>query len=334
MAHGRGGSIKAAMYLYPECRAGATGSVTSPSTIGRSAPLSEQLLGDALFDSASLHWTRQHRQQFEASAATWHATPIQTWQDALTRRNCALGRAKAPGSIATSFARILTNVFGAKVRLVTGYPRRQRDEPRPSSAARSTVAPAGRGTASRARGLTGWRDRPAQPSSRYSRPGRRRRCHSRSGVPLVVSDPRAAARRAAAITACAAGGQGWASRALTSPGVPGGSQGRLALATFDATMKDRDYSPKSPRPNSRSGPTQAVWKSTRLPARHLCHVARCKRRESEAGAAEPVSGDRTIRKSRPGTDRRWSKKLGPFAHLLHVEAGRRGDLSQSFTVFG
>src|SRR4029077_13004202 len=52
--------------------------------------------------------------------ATWHATAIQTWQDVLTKPFALAG--EGSGSDPGNFARILKNVFGAKVRLVTGYP--------------------------------------------------------------------------------------------------------------------------------------------------------------------------------------------------------------------
>ena len=108
------GSIKAAMYLHGV--APKDGSVIA--TIGRSAPL-EPLLGDAQFDGRSFTWLGSIASN-SSLCATWHATPIQTWQDALTKPFALAG--EGSGSDPDNFARILKNVFGAKVRLVTGYP--------------------------------------------------------------------------------------------------------------------------------------------------------------------------------------------------------------------
>src|SRR5205807_3939458 len=52
--------------------------------------------------------------------ATWHTTAVKTWQDALTKPFALAG--EGSGSDPDNFARILKNLFGAKVKLVTGYP--------------------------------------------------------------------------------------------------------------------------------------------------------------------------------------------------------------------
>jgi tripartite-type tricarboxylate transporter receptor subunit TctC len=108
------GSIKAAMYVHGV--APRDGSVIA--TIGRSAPL-EPLLGDAQFDGRSFTWLGSIASN-SSLCASWHATPIRTWQDALTKPFALAG--EGSGSDPDNFARILKNVFGAKVRLVTGYP--------------------------------------------------------------------------------------------------------------------------------------------------------------------------------------------------------------------
>ena len=73
------GSIKAAMYVHGV--APRDGSVIA--TIGRSAPL-EPLLGDAQFDGRSFTWLGSIASN-SSLCASWHATPIRTWQDALTK---------------------------------------------------------------------------------------------------------------------------------------------------------------------------------------------------------------------------------------------------------
>jgi tripartite-type tricarboxylate transporter receptor subunit TctC len=108
------GSLKAAMYVYAV--APKDGSVIA--TIGRSAPL-EPLLGEAQFDGRGFTWLGSIASS-SSLCATWHATAIKTWQDVLTKPFALAG--EGSGSEPDSFARILRNIFGAKVKLVTGYP--------------------------------------------------------------------------------------------------------------------------------------------------------------------------------------------------------------------
>jgi tripartite-type tricarboxylate transporter receptor subunit TctC len=108
------GSLKAAMYLYNV--APKDGSVIA--TIGRSAPI-EPLLGDAQFDGRNFTWLGSIASN-SSLCATWHATAIKTWQDVLTKPFTLAG--EGAGSDPDNFARILKSLFGAKVRLVTGYP--------------------------------------------------------------------------------------------------------------------------------------------------------------------------------------------------------------------
>ena len=108
------GSLKAAMYVYAV--APKDGAVIA--TIGRSAPL-EPLLGEAQFDGRGFTWLGSIASS-SSLCATWHATAIKTWQDVLTKPFALAG--EGSGSEPDSFARILRNIFGAKVKLVTGYP--------------------------------------------------------------------------------------------------------------------------------------------------------------------------------------------------------------------
>src|SRR5207247_96144 len=52
--------------------------------------------------------------------ATWYTSPVKTWADMFTKDFTMGG--SATGSETDSFALLLRNVFGAKVKLVTGYP--------------------------------------------------------------------------------------------------------------------------------------------------------------------------------------------------------------------
>src|SRR5205823_11696332 len=52
--------------------------------------------------------------------ATWHTSPIKSWADMFTKDFTMGG--SATGSETDSFALLLRNVFGAKMKLITGYP--------------------------------------------------------------------------------------------------------------------------------------------------------------------------------------------------------------------
>ena len=108
------GSLKAANYIYGV--APKDGSVLG--MVGRSAPL-EPLLGDAQFDGRNFTWLGSIASSSSLCTA-WHTTGIKTWQDALTKPFALAG--EGSGSDPDNFARIMKNLFGAKVRLVSGYP--------------------------------------------------------------------------------------------------------------------------------------------------------------------------------------------------------------------
>jgi tripartite-type tricarboxylate transporter receptor subunit TctC len=108
------GSLKAAMYMHNV--ATKDGSVIA--TIGRSAPL-EPLLGEAQFDGRNFTWLGSIASN-SSLCVSWHSSAIKTWPDALTKPFALAG--EGSGSDPDNFARILKNLFGAKVKLVTGYP--------------------------------------------------------------------------------------------------------------------------------------------------------------------------------------------------------------------
>ena len=108
------GSLKAALYMHNV--AVKDGSVIA--TVGRSVPL-EPLLGEAQFDARSFTWLGSIASN-SSLCVTWHSSAIKTWQDALTKPFALAG--EGSGSDPDNFARILKNLFGAKVNLVTGYP--------------------------------------------------------------------------------------------------------------------------------------------------------------------------------------------------------------------
>ena len=107
------GSQRAAQYLYSV--APKDGSVFG--TMSRSMPV-EPLLGDAKFDGRQFTWIGNIANN-NSLCAMWHTVGIKTWQDVITKPY-VLG-AQGPGSDLDLFATLLKNVFGAKVKMVTGY---------------------------------------------------------------------------------------------------------------------------------------------------------------------------------------------------------------------
>jgi len=108
------GSLRAAQYLYSV--APKDGSVIG--TMSRSMPI-EPLLGDAKFDGRQFTWIGNVADT-NSLCATWHMSGISTWQDVLTKPFVLGGQ--GPGSDLDNFATLVKNVFGAKVKLVSGYP--------------------------------------------------------------------------------------------------------------------------------------------------------------------------------------------------------------------
>jgi tripartite-type tricarboxylate transporter receptor subunit TctC len=108
------GSLKATQYIYSV--APKDGSVLA--TVSRGM-LTEPLLNDAKFDAIRLSWIGSITSETSV-CATWHTSPVKAWSD-MFARDFTLG-GSGTGADPDSFALILRNVFGAKVKLVTGYP--------------------------------------------------------------------------------------------------------------------------------------------------------------------------------------------------------------------
>lgn len=108
------GSQRSAQYLYSV--APKDGSVIG--TMSRSMPI-EPLLGDAKFDGRQFTWLGNVADT-NSLCATWHESGIRTWQDVLEKPFVLGGQ--GPGSDLDNFAALVKNVFGAKVKLVSGYP--------------------------------------------------------------------------------------------------------------------------------------------------------------------------------------------------------------------
>jgi tripartite-type tricarboxylate transporter receptor subunit TctC len=108
------GSLKAANYVFSV--APKDGSVIG--TMSRSLPI-EPLLGDLQLDARRFTWIGNIANN-ASLCATWHTTPVKTWADVLGK-SLTLG-GEGPGSDLDNFAVLLRSMFGAKVKLVTGYP--------------------------------------------------------------------------------------------------------------------------------------------------------------------------------------------------------------------
>jgi tripartite-type tricarboxylate transporter receptor subunit TctC len=112
------GSLKATQYVYGV----APKDGTVLGTVSRGM-VTEPLLNDAKpdnkFDATKLTWVGSITSETSV-CATWKTSPVKTWPD-MFAREFSLG-GSAVGADPDTFALILRNVFGAKVKLVTGYP--------------------------------------------------------------------------------------------------------------------------------------------------------------------------------------------------------------------
>ena len=110
------GSLNAANHLYNV--AAKDGTVFG--TFGRGIPM-EPLIGTATkaqFDATKFTWIGSGANEVSV-CSTWHTSPVKTWQDALKTEFTAAG--EGPGSDPDSFSAMVKNLFGIKLRLVTGY---------------------------------------------------------------------------------------------------------------------------------------------------------------------------------------------------------------------
>ena len=108
------GSLRAAQYVAQV--APKDGSVIG--TMSRSLPV-EPLIGDGKFDGRAFSWIGNIANN-NSLCATWHTAEVKTWND-ITSKPFVLG-GEGPGSDLDNFALVLKNMFGAKLKLVSGYP--------------------------------------------------------------------------------------------------------------------------------------------------------------------------------------------------------------------
>jgi tripartite-type tricarboxylate transporter receptor subunit TctC len=108
------GSLKATQYVYGV--APKDGTVLAAVSRGMAT---DPLLNSAKFDATRFTWIGSVTSETSV-CATWNASPVKTWDD-MFKREFTLG-GSATGADPDTFALILRNLFGAKVKLVTGYP--------------------------------------------------------------------------------------------------------------------------------------------------------------------------------------------------------------------
>ena len=108
------GSLRAAIYLYNA----APKDGTVIGTFSRSMSVAP-LLNEAPFDASKFTWLGSVSTDVNV-CTTWNTSPVKTWKDMLTTP-FKLGGLGA-GADPDIFALMFKNVFGAKIKLVTGYP--------------------------------------------------------------------------------------------------------------------------------------------------------------------------------------------------------------------
>jgi tripartite-type tricarboxylate transporter receptor subunit TctC len=110
------GSLKLANYLYSV----APKDGTAIGIFGRGIAM-EPLIGTsgASFDGRRFTWIGSGSDQVSV-CVTWHTSKVKTWDDALAIPFTVGG--EGAGADPDMFTVMLKNMFGAKIRLVTGYP--------------------------------------------------------------------------------------------------------------------------------------------------------------------------------------------------------------------
>jgi len=110
------GSLKMTNYLYNVAP-------KDGSTIGifSRGMAMEPLIGgtNVAFDSTKMTWLGSGTNEVSVFV-TWHTSPVKTWHDIVTKDFTVGG--EGSGSDPDTYALLLKNAFGAKLRLITGYP--------------------------------------------------------------------------------------------------------------------------------------------------------------------------------------------------------------------
>ncbi len=110
------GGLRAAKYLY----AAAPKDGTVIGTFSRSIAVTPLLSSDPSFDGTKYTWLGSVDSNNNPLCITSSKSAIKTWHDMLT--NTVVLAGQGTGADANIFARLYENVFGAKIKLVPGYP--------------------------------------------------------------------------------------------------------------------------------------------------------------------------------------------------------------------
>jgi tripartite-type tricarboxylate transporter receptor subunit TctC len=108
------GSLRAASYIYSV----APKDGTVFGTFGRTMAITPLLTGGGQFDGTKFTWLGSVTNEV-STCVTWHTSPVKTWADMLEKQVTLGG--EGPGADPDVYALLYKNVFGAKVKLVTGY---------------------------------------------------------------------------------------------------------------------------------------------------------------------------------------------------------------------
>jgi tripartite-type tricarboxylate transporter receptor subunit TctC len=109
------GSLRAANFLYTA----APKDGTTIGTFARTTGINPLLESGATFDGTKFAWLGSVTNDV-STCVTWHTSEVKTWKDFL-EKPVTLG-GQGPSSEPDIFANLYKNVFGAKIKLVAGYP--------------------------------------------------------------------------------------------------------------------------------------------------------------------------------------------------------------------
>ena len=109
------GSLRAAQYIYSV----APKDGTTFGTFGRTIATTPLLTpATAQFDGTKFTWLGSVTNEV-STCVTWHTSPVKTWSDILVKE-VAMG-GEGPGADPDVYTLLYKNVFGAKMKLITGY---------------------------------------------------------------------------------------------------------------------------------------------------------------------------------------------------------------------
>ena len=236
------GSLRSANFIYSV--APKDGSVFG--TFSRSMGISP-LVDKAEFDSRKFTWLGSVTDD-NTTCVTWNTSPVKTWDDFLTKPSTFGG--EGAGSDPDIWTLLYKNVFGAKAKLVAGYPGTN-DTCWRWSAARSTACAACRGAPSRSRHpewLTSQSVNIIVQAALKKEP-------EISAVPLATELTKTPEQLQ--IIKLLLVSQAMARPFAAPPGIPADRKAAL-IAAFDATMKDADFLAEAQKLNFDVRPVSAT----------------------------------------------------------------------------